>query len=516
MSTRAQQDLRRTPTGKSAETLSAASPPPPVRTLRTGKLAGLSLSASIWVLSWPILAESFLNWLVGAVDTVLSAAHSQPAADAIGGAAYMAWFMSLVGQALGVGSTALVSRSIGKNRLAVANAATAQSLLLAIALGLATSIFIFAAAPLFATALNLHEQARAHFLTYLRILALAVPMTTVLNAGIACARGAGDSLRPLRIMLIVNLANVFLSWALSGVDAFTPTPSPDAAATAAPLFQNPFPFNLGVAGIAWGTALSWTIGAALIISLLARGSSGVKLLPHRLKPHYHTTRRIFRIGFPNFLETLGMFVGNFLIIMLVGAMGREGLLGAHIVAIRIEAISFMPGFALSLATATLVGQWLGAGNPQIASRAIIATTALASAFMALMGLAFLLFPRYITALFTPQEAHLELTPQLLVITGFVQIPFAIGIVLRSALRGAGDAKAVMWITWTSTWAIRLPLAWLFCGVDIHLGSLTIPNPKPLGELGLPGLWIGLCTEIVLRAVLFSYRFFQGHWKTAKV
>ncbi len=513
MSTREQQDLRRTPTGKSPETLSAATPPPPARTLRKGKLAGLSLSASIFVLSWPILAESFLNWLVGAVDTVLSAAHSQPAADAIGGAAYMAWFMALVGQALGVGATALVSRSIGKNRLAVANAATAQSLLLAIALGLATSVLVFFSAPLFASALNLHDDARQHFLTYLRILCLAVPMTTVLNAGIACARGAGDSLRPLRIMLVVNLANVFLSWALSGVDAFKPSPdAPDAA----PLFQNPFPFNLGVAGIAWGTSLSWTLGAVLVLILLARGSSGVKLLPHRLKPHYHTTRRILRVGFPNFLETLGMFVGNFLVIVLVGAMGREGLLGAHIVAIRIEAISFMPGFAVSLAAATLVGQWLGAGNPNVASRAIVACTALASAFMALMGAAFILFPRYITALFTPQEAHLELTPQLLVITGLVQIPFAIGIVLRSALRGAGDAKAVMWITWISTWAIRLPLAWLFCGVDIHLASITIPNPKPLGELGLPGLWIGLCSEIVIRGALFSVRFFQGKWKTAKV
>lgn len=514
MSTREQQDLRRTPTGKSAETLSSATPPPPARTLRTGKLAGLSLSASIWVLSWPILAESFLNWLVGAVDTVLSAAHSEPAADAIAGAAYMAWFMALVGQALGVGATALVSRSIGKGRLAVANAATAQSLLLAIALGLATSVLIFFSAPLFASALNLQGDARTHFLTYLRILCIAVPMTTVLNAGIACARGAGDSLRPLHIMLVVNLANVFLSWALSGVDPFKP--SPDAAPSAQPLFQNPFPFNLGVAGIAWGTSLSWTLGAILVLVLLSRGSSGVKLLSHRLKPHYHTTRRILRVGFPNFLETLGMFVGNFLVIMLVGAMGREGLLGAHIVAIRIEAISFMPGFAVSLAAATLVGQWLGAGNPHIASRAIIATSALASAFMGVMGVAFLLFPRYITALFTPQEAHLELTPQLLVITGFVQIPFAIGIVLRSALRGAGDAKAVMWLTWISTWAIRLPLAWLFSGVDIHLGSVTIPNPKPLGELGLPGLWIGLCAEIVIRGALFSFRFFQGKWKTAKV
>src|SRR5204863_7143728 len=94
--------------------------------IRSGRLAGLGMGAAIWVLAWPILAESFLNSLVGLTDTFLSAQLSEAATDAIGGASYLLWFIGLVVQAIGVGATALISRAVGRGRVAVANAAVGQ------------------------------------------------------------------------------------------------------------------------------------------------------------------------------------------------------------------------------------------------------------------------------------------------------------------------------------------------------------------------------------------------------
>ncbi|MFX8832906.1 MATE family efflux transporter, partial [Acinetobacter baumannii] len=88
-------------------------------------------------------------------------------------------------------------------------------------------------------------------------------------------------------------------------------------------------------------------------------------------------------------------------------------LGAHIVAIRIEALSFLPGFAMSLAAATLMGQWLGAGDSRTAGRATLLCSGIASAFMGAMGLVFMLRPAPVVALFTSQQAHLEMTPRLI-------------------------------------------------------------------------------------------------------
>src|SRR5690606_19359427 len=135
-------------------------------------------------------------------------------------------------------------------------------------------------------------------------------------------------------------------------------------------------------------------------------------------------------------------------------------LGAHIVAIRIEAFSFLPGFAMSLAAATLAGQYLGARNPRLARIAVQRTTAISAALMGACGLAFVLFGKQITSLLTQEQIHLDMVPRLLVICGLVQVPFAMSIIYRSALRGAGDTSVVMWLTWISTYALRMPLAWI--------------------------------------------------------
>ncbi|MEM7623785.1 MAG: MATE family efflux transporter [Planctomycetota bacterium] len=225
-----------------------------------------------------------------------------------------------------------------------------------------------------------------------------------------------------------------------------------------------------------------------------------------------------RLAVPNFFETLGMWVGNFLVVIFVGLLGA-GLLGAHIIAIRLEALSFLPGFAIGMAAATLAGQYLGAGRPDLAKRAIWRCAMLASAFMGLFGAAFILIPGTLVGLMSAQPVHLKNTPAVLAICGIVQVPFALGIVLRSALRGAGDVRVVMVLTWFSTYLIRLPLAFLLSGVDTPLLQNPMPDNFTVAGVavhGLQGLWIGLCIDLALRGALFLGRYLQGGWTRAKV
>jgi Na+-driven multidrug efflux pump len=206
-------------------------------------------------------------------------------------------------------------------------------------------------------------------------------------------------------------------------------------------------------------------------------------------------------------------------------MSSEGLLGAHIIGIRIEAFSFMPGFGMGIAASTLAGQYLGMKRPDLAKTAVFRCTVIAASIMGLLGVVFIVFARAITDAMSAQPEHMELVPPLLITCGIVQIPFAIGIVFRSAMRGAGDVKWVMGMTWFATYGMRLPLAYLVSGVDIpipeFLGGGIITNPKLFHqwfgiEPGLPALWIALCSEMFLRGILFSIRFFQGGWLKAKV
>jgi MATE family multidrug resistance protein len=152
----------------------------------------------------------------------------------------------------------------------------------------------------------------------------------------------------------------------------------------------------------------------------------------------------------------------------------------------------------------------------MARRAVLWCTGLASTFMGLAGVLFVLAPGTIVGLVTTQPAHLKLAPELIVITGFVQVPFAVSIVLRSALRGAGDAKAVMVIVWICTYLVRLPLVVILAGVPIPLwAGREIPAAPGLAP-SLTLLWVGLCGEIVLRAAMLMARFAQGRWAESRI
>jgi putative MATE family efflux protein len=485
--------------------------------LRAGKLAGLTMRRAMWVLSWPILVESFLNSLVGLTDTVLAAQISESATDAIGAAAYLMWFVGLIAMAVGVGATALVSRATGAGRMAVADAATGQSMLVAVVAGVVGGVLLAACAGPTAAVMNLSPTAAEEFTTYLRIVALGVPAISVMSAGIASARGGGDSMRPLIAMLAMNVVNLGLSWVLAGCD-YVVTRWTDGVPHAHTLIHNPSPLEWGIGGVAWGTVVGEYVGAAVVVLILTRGWTAVRLRRRRLRPHMHTLRRLVRVAIPNFLETLGMWAGNFVIILLVGKIAAEqgtGVLGSHIVAIRIEAFSFLPGFAMGTAAATLAGQYLGAGSPEIARRCVWRCTLAASVFMGLAGAAFMLFPDRIVGLVTSQPVHLKLAPQLIFITGIVQIPFAVSNVLRSSLRGVGDGRAVMTLIWVSTYGVRIPLAFLLAGVELELpGGLVIPSLR--SEPSLAMLWVALCAELAVRGVLFAIRFAQGRWATMRV
>lgn len=493
--------------------------------LRSGRLAGLSMRRAIWVLSWPILIESFLNSAVGLTDTMLAAQLSTEATDAIGGASYLMWFVGLIAMAVGVGATALVSRAVGASRLAVAHAATAQAILLGLLAGAVTGLILVVIAPVTAQMLSLSPAAASDFTAYLRIIALGTPALAVIAAGIAAARGAGDSLRPLWAMVIVNGVNIAASWLLSGAD-YSRVVMQDGVATTHTLITNPSPFNLGVVGLAWGTVIGEVVGAVFIVLMLTRGWTTVRLKRARLRPHWHTIRRLLKVAIPNFLETFGLWAGNFLVILIVGLIAQQraaaatglaetGVMGSHIVAVRIESFSYLPGFAMGVAAAALAGQYLGAGAPLLARRAVRRCSLAAAAIMGFAGLVFILIPRTLVGLVSSQPIHLELAPTLLLIAGFVQVPFAMSNVLRAALRGTGDSRAVMYIMWVCTYFVRLPLVIALSGIELPLpGGRTLPALYP--EPSLAMLWVALCAEIVIRWAMLAARFRTGAWLRARV
>ena len=248
---------------------------------------------------------------------------------------------------------------------------------------------------------------------------------------------------------------------------------------------------------------AWAVGALLVLVVLLRGWGGIRLHLHRLTPQRHTMWRILRVGLPNLAEALfGMWVANYAVLCLVGKLPNHAAVRAHMIAIRLEAISYTQGFAIGIAAATLTGMYLGLGDPQRAEPACGA---------GVLGLCrggdvrhephVHLHSAPAGGRWSPTSRSCCAGPGLLRTAGCVQVFFATAIVLGQAMHGAGDTATTLWLTMCSTYGVRLPLAYLF---GLRFGW------------GLPGIWCALCTEVAFRGCLFAARFLHGGWVRARV
>ena len=444
-----------------------------------------ALLRPLLLLAMPVLAEHALHIFVGLNDTYLAnhlPSNQAEATAAVGNVGYIFWFLGLFAGAIGTGSTAVIAREVGARHRRRANSACGQSMLFAAIVGVIGAVFLYLAAEPVAAFMGLQGVAHRYALDYLRMLCPAVPFVVVMFVANACLRGAGDTLTPALAMIGVDVVNVLFTW------GFT-----------LGLFGLP---KMGFTGIAIGTVIAYVAGGVLQIVVLLVGRGGIRLHLHRLRPHVLDMKRILRIGVPSGLTDTINWLANFALIRIVNRTEPLNVsAAAHTNAVRIESLSYMIGFAFSIAVATMVGQSLGMKSPRRASRSAYLGFLLGGGFMTVMGLVFIVFSDESAALMV-QEPHVrELTARCLHITGFCQVGFAAAIIFGGALRGAGDTVAFMLITTVSILAVRLGGV-TYAGAYLH---------KPLDVL-----WMILAADLFVRGVLVYARFVHGGWKRVKV
>jgi putative MATE family efflux protein len=460
------------------------------RIIRSGRLAGKGMWQSIWILAVPVMIQQMTAALVGTTDTLLAgnlpAEVTAPALDGIGFGASFMWIATIIMAGLGIGAQAISARAMGSGNPHEARAAGGTGLVASLIAGAIGGVAVWFSAPAIGTFVGLSAEANVYATEYVRFIALGMPALGVMTVGGMTLHGVGEAARPSAIAVAVNVVNVLASWFISGVvlqfgTLDVPNPSP----------LNPL--DWGVFGIASGTALSYVVGGVLTWVVMHRGVKDFKISRADLRVRGPMMRRIATIGIPNMLEggvmwlttSIGVvwFIGEVAAAEGVGGVPRQGLFGAHMIAVRWEAFSFLPGFAMGTAAGALAGQYLGAGSAVLARRAIMLCLWIGIAIMAAFGVVFMLFGTELAQFMTRDPVAVEEVPKLLFICGLVQVPFALGIVLRQALKGCGDTRWTFVITLFSMVLIRIPLAWLF-GVVL--------------EMGLAGIWIGLCVELPRR------------------
>lgn len=256
-----------------------------------------------------------------------------------------------------------------------------------------------------------------------------------------------------------------------------------------------FVCHLGVLGAAIGTAMAEIITGLLMMVYLFRRSPilGLQGDEGYFLPVKATIRKAIHISLPMGFEHLAICGAQIATTLIVAPLGVVAI-AANSFAVIAESLCYMPGYGISEAATTLVGQSLGAGRPRLMRSFAHITVGAGMLIMGVMGVLMYIFAPQIIGLMSPVEEIRSLGIEILRIEAFAEPMFAASIVAYGVFVGAGSTLVPSLMNFGSIWGVRLTLALLLAPV-----------------CGLKGVWIAMCVELCFRGVIFLIRLRWGGW-----
>ncbi len=440
-----------------------------------------AIRGQVMQLAWPVMAETFLQTATQIVSMILVGHLGASAVTSIGLSMQPLNMFYGVFMGAGVAATALVARSSGAGRRDEAEKVAAQAIMLAALIALAGAALISLKAKDLVIWMGAEPDVAREATRYLLVMAPGLFFMWVQTVLTGALRGAGDTRTPMKVNMIVSLVsfagNLVLVYGLLGFPA------------------------MGVLGAGLATTVARTAGGALLfIPYLAGRSTIAARFPDDFKWDSSVVARVLKIGVPGAGERLVMSGSMLFYARMVAGLGSVSY-AAHTIGINAESISYMPGQAFAVAATTLVGQNLGADRPDLAEKSTYQALIMSCLLVGTVGLAFLVLPDRLMGMYTSDPEVVRLGAIYLRMMAFCQIHQAFGFVFLGAIRGAGDAKFVMWVTGFSGWALRL-------GVTHFLLNVV--------GTGVAGAWWAMAVDGLFKGLAGWLWFRTGKWKRVLV
>ena len=433
------------------------------------------LNKTLTTLSMPSMVENCLYSLVFISDTIIvGRLHNEKYLASAALAGILMFLVTAPFIALSMSATSIVARSWGELAFETARKHAGCAMIVAFLMAMA----LFAAASPFAGQIMVFfgaaDDVAPDAAKYLRILLISCLTGLPMMVCNGMLRGKGDTFRPMLITGMMNVVNITTSIML----AFG--------------FWAP---KLGFFGVAWGTVIARTVGIFFSMRLLI-GAKGLNLrIEHFTQIPRNVLGRLWYLFWPAYMERGLTSVYYMLFMKMVAHLGTT-ILAAHQVALQIENLAVMPAWGLAVAVTTITGQAVGAGRHRVARIAVRKVILAVSVLTLSLCAVFLLFG--------PQIAHLfGATPEVVKLAGLatrlaaIEMPFlAITFIFIGALRGVGDTRSPMYVSFVSMLIFRLGGVWLMA-YYLHWG--------------LVGVWLATAIDWMIRAAGLGWFFKREAW-----
>ena len=445
------------------------------------------LSRAVWRLAWPTMLANVIGGLQGIVDQAMVGHYVGHAGNAAIGVSMQLFLLVIVFVAsIFTGMGVLVARFAGANDANAVNRTVYQAFLTAVlmAVGILAPLGYFAA-PTLLSLVNAAPEVQREALTYIRIVfvfSIGMLMFFMMNGAL---RAAGDARTPLRLGLMMTALNIVLNVIL--IRGLGPIPA------------------FGTAGAAMGTAIASGVIGIVFVMMLFSGRLVVRFsTTMSWAPDWPVIRELFRFGLPAGFQGVVMNIAGVLLLRFIGSLEHSSEAQAAYTVGYTELFALITWTSVGLmgATAAVAGQNLGAGQPHRSARAAQVAAAIGLGTAAVVGLAFVLFPRPLLAVFAlDQGVAYELGRELLgylAVSGFF---VSVALTYTGALQGTGDTRGPLYISIVSQVIIPIGLCtWYTVGRGLQPGDI----------------WLAIVLGHMTRAALSVVRFRQGKWRDIAV
>jgi putative MATE family efflux protein len=442
-----------------------------------------SIRGAIVLLAIPMILELSLESIFAIVDMffVSHLPNSKNAMATVGLTESVISLVYTVAIGLSTAATAIVARRIGEKNEQAASHAGAQAILVALCITVIISFTGIFFAGRILQVMGAQPEVIKDGLVFTRIMLGGSVVIILLFLINGIFRGAGDAALAMRSLWIASLINIFLCPMLINGYLFFP--------------------HLGLKGAAIATTIGRGMGVIYQCYYLFNGKKIIKLTLQQFKWDLPIIKTLVEVAWP---ATLQFFIqsGSWIFLAwLVSHTGSTDASAGYQVAIRNIVFFILPAWGLSNAAATLVGQNLGARQPERAQQSVLLTARYNIVFMSFVMLLFVFFASPIIGVFTREKAVHHYGTMALQIIGSGYIFYGIGMVMVQALNGAGDTKTPTRINIFCFWLIQIPLALLLAKVF---------------KMGPAGAFIAVPAAETVLAMAAYYYFIKGKWKEVKI
>lgn len=438
------------------------------------------IDRAIVLLAIPMILEMALESLFAVVDIFFVAKVGPEAVATVGLTESVLTLVYSIAIGLSAAATAMVARRIGEGDRDAAARAGAQTIVIALIMSVLIAVpgWFFAEDILRLMAHDESVSATGYQFTRLLLTCnLPILLLWMLNG---IFRGAGDAATAMRSLWIANAVNIVLCPVL--------------------IFGwGPFP-AMGVLGSGVATTIGRSIGVCYQLWHLFQVGRIVRVRLAMLRPQWDVIGSLLRLASGSTGQYLIASASWIFMIYILGQISKDVVAG-YTIAIRIIIFTILPSWGMANAAATLVGQNLGAEQPERAERSAWRAAHFNMIFMAVVCVVYVVFAPWLIGFFTQEPTALASGTMALRIIGGGYIMFGYGMVISQAINGAGDTYTPTLLNFVCFWLIETPLAWLLA---LHWGW---------GQGGV--YWAIVIAESIMAAAAM-WVFQRGKWKLAKV